>query len=180
MIVGAAWVVAAAGGVSVGDAWVGAAAGWVGAAAGWLGAGEGEPLSGESWSVPSSPSSSTAPSVAQDPALVVVALAVMSQPITRDELVVVQLEESPSAEVQDTQKSVTVDSEHEVDSGSGSGPGSGPGPGPGSGVGGPWGSGSAGSMKPGGGGILQTIQGSASPIVDIPWRCDINAFHQEP
>lgn len=78
-----------------------------------------------------------ASAVSQDSAPVVVALAVTSQPMTRDELVVVQLEESELIDVQDTQKSVTVDSEHDV--------GEGPGEGSGSGVGGPSGSGSSGS-----------------------------------
>ena len=90
-------------------------------------------------SVPSSPSSSAASGVAQDPAPVVVALAVMSQPVTRDELVVLQLEDPEFVVVQDTQKSVTVDLEHDVDEGEGSGEGSG------LGLGGPSGSGSSGS-----------------------------------
>ena len=90
-------------------------------------------------SMPSSPSSSVASCVGQDPAPVVVALAVTSQPMTRDELVVVQLEESEFMDAHDTQKSVTVDSEHDVGEGEGSGEGSG------SGLGGPSGSGSSGS-----------------------------------
>lgn len=51
----------------------------------------------------SSPSSSSASSVGQDPAPVVVALAVTSQPVTRDEFVVVQLDESELNVVHDTQ-----------------------------------------------------------------------------
>ena len=51
----------------------------------------------------SSPSSSSASSVGQDPAPVVLALAVTSQPVTRDELVVVQLDESELNVVHDTQ-----------------------------------------------------------------------------
>lgn len=66
----------------------------------------------------------------QDSAPVVVALAVTSQPMTRDELVVAQLEESELIDVHDTQKSVTVDSEHDVGEGVGSGEGSGSGSNP--------------------------------------------------
>jgi len=70
-------------------------------------------------SLPSSPSSSGS-LVAQEAALVVVALAVTSHPTARDELVVVQLEEPEFIEVQDTHNSVTVDLEHDVDEGEGS------------------------------------------------------------
>ena len=55
--------------------------------------------------------------VGQYPAPVVVALAVTPQPLTRDELVVVQLEESAFLDVRDTQKSVNVDSEQGVSEG---------------------------------------------------------------
>ena len=66
-------------------------------------------------------------------------LAMTSPPITRDELVVVQLEESEFTDVHDTPNSVTVDSEHDVGEGEGSGEGLGPR------LGGPSGSGSSGS-----------------------------------
>ena len=66
-------------------------------------------------------------------------LAMTSPPITRDELVVVQLEESEFTDVRDTPNSVTVDSEHDVGEGEGSGEGLG------SRLGGPSGSGSSGS-----------------------------------
>lgn len=84
---------------------------------------------------------------------VVVALAVTSQPMTRDELVVVQLEESELVDVQDTQYSVTVDdSEHDVGDSEGSGEG------PGSGLGEPSGSGSSGSKNPNPGPEMQSTR----------------------
>lgn len=64
-------------------------------------------------------------SVGQDSAPVVVVLAMTSQLTTRNELIIVQLEESEFTDVHDTQKSVTVDSEHDVGEGEGSGVGPG-------------------------------------------------------
>ena len=83
----------------------------VGASAADVWEGRAPPLLSADWV--SSPSSSSASTVSSAQALVAMVDAVTSQPAALEVLVVLQPEEPPSMELQATQKSVTVDFEHE-------------------------------------------------------------------